>query len=102
MGGNARPMNQDNYNTAVLMNKKSEALAIVLSFLIPGVGEMYAGKVGKGVVILLLAIISAVLMIFIIGVFLYLIIWIYSMIDSYNLVKQYNIMLMQNNGQPPW
>ena len=93
---------QENLNTAVMMNQKSEALALILSLIIPGVGEMYAGKVGKGVIILLLAILSAALIMLLIGFIMYPIVWIYSMIDSYNLAKQYNAMLLQNNGQPPW
>ena len=84
------------------MNQKSEALALILSLIIPGVGEMYDGKIGKGVVILLLAIISSALMFVLIGFILYPIVWIYSMVDSYNLAKQYNTLLLQNNGEPPW
>jgi len=103
MNGGARPSSsQENLNTAVMMNQKSEALALILSLIIPGVGEMYAGKVGKGVLILLLAILSAALTIVLIGFIMYPIVWIYSMIDSYNLAKEYNALLLQNNGQPPW
>ena len=103
MNGGARPAgSQENLNTAVMMNQKSEALALILSFIIPGVGEMYAGKVGKGIIILLLAILSAALIMLLIGFILYPIVWIYSMIDSYNLAKRYNALLVQNNGEPPW
>ena len=103
MNGGVRPTgSQENLNTAVMMNQKSEALALILSLIIPRVGEMYDGKIGKGVVILLLAIVSSVLMFVLIGFILYPIVWIYSMIDSYNLAKQYNAQLLQNNGEPPW
>ena len=103
MNGGVRPTgSQENLNTAVMMNQKSEALALILSLIIPGVGEMYAGKVGKGVIILLLAILSAALIMLLIGFILYPIVWIYSMIDSYNLAKRYNALLVQNNGEPPW
>jgi len=103
MNGGARPASsQENLNTAVMMHQKSEALALILSFIIPGVGEMYAGKVGKGVIILLLAILSAALIMLLIGFIMYPIVWIYSMIDSYNLAKEYNALLIQNNGEPPW
>ena len=103
MKGGARPSgNQENLNTAMMMNQKSEVLALILSLIIPGVGEMYDGKIGKGVIILILAIISSALIFVLIGFILYPIVWIYSMIDSYNLAKQYNALLLQNNGEPPW
>lgn len=88
---------------AVTLHEKSAGLALFLSFLIPGIGEMYVGRVKRGVALLLLAILSAaVLSWIIVGLITYPIIWIYSMVDSYKLAKLYNSQLIENNGNPPW
>ena len=70
---------------------KSPVLALVLSALIPGVGQFYAGDIGKGIMFLILdsaawgltfTVIGAV-----IGVPALLIIWIWSMIAAYKACK---------------
>lgn len=97
---------QSNYyqnNPPILVDQKSEALAIVLSFLIAGVGQMYLGKVGRGVGILFGVIILAVMGIVTVGIgyILAIILVIWQIIDAYNLCKKYNHYLLQN-GTPPW
>ncbi|MGI0026612.1 MAG: hypothetical protein ACREAD_02075 [Nitrosopumilaceae archaeon] len=98
--------NQNNYyqnNPPITVDQKSEALAIVLSVLIAGVGQMYLGKIGRGVGILIGLIILAVIGIVTLGVgyILAIILFIWQIIDAYNLCKKYNRHLLQN-GQPPW
>ncbi len=63
--------------------KKSSGIAVVLSFLVPGLGQIYCGKIGLGIMFILFAVIFAALSIFLIGVPLYLILWVYSMYDAY-------------------
>lgn len=63
---------------------KSAGVALFLSFLLCGVGQMYCGKVGKGVLMLL----GSVLLWF---VFLGWIVWIWSMIDAYSTAKAMNL-----------
>ena len=59
--------------------RKSVGIATVLSFLIAGAGQMYLGKIGKGILLLL---------------FCWLIIpWLYSIYDAYNGAKEYNAQL---------
>lgn len=59
--------------------KKNVGIATALSILIPGVGQMYLGKVGRGILILL---------------FSWLIIpWIYGIYDAYQYAKNYNAQL---------
>ena len=74
-------------------HKKSEALAIILSFFIPGLGQIVMGETGKGVLMLILAIVGAVLTTACIGVLIYIPVWIWSIVDAYNLVKEYNLQL---------
>lgn len=97
---------QNNYyqnNPPISVDQKSEALAIVLSVLIAGVGQMYLGKVGRGVGILIGLIILAVIGIVTLGIgyILGIILFIWQIIDAYNLCRQYNRYLLQN-GRPPW
>ncbi|AAB99536.1 hypothetical protein MJ_1516 [Methanocaldococcus jannaschii DSM 2661] len=59
--------------------KKSVGIAVLLSFIIPGAGQMYLGRVGKGIILLLTC---------------WLIIpWIYSIYDAYKSAKDYNAQL---------
>ncbi|MGH9021451.1 MAG: hypothetical protein ACRDV0_10670 [Acidimicrobiales bacterium] len=95
--------NNNYYQNNPVLGTKSEALAIVLSVLILGVGQMYMGKVGRGIGILLGGIFLAVVGIFTAGVgyIVLLILFIWQIIDAYNLCKKYNAYLFQN-GRPPW
>jgi TM2 domain-containing membrane protein YozV len=63
---------------------KSPAVALLLSFLFAGVGQMYCGRVGKGVLML----IGCIALWF---VLLGWTIWIWSMIDAYNTAKTMNL-----------
>jgi TM2 domain-containing membrane protein YozV len=82
--------------------KKSEGLAAVLSFLIPGLGEMYVGRLGFGILLLVLDIVCAFLtLIFFVPIVGCLIIWVYSIYDSYKGAKDYNQTLV-STGNPPW
>ncbi len=74
--------------------QKSVGLAVVLSFLIPGLGQIYAGKTGRGL---------AFLVGFFIGLLFFLpgvIIWIFGMIDANNIAKRYNEFVL-TYGRPP-
>ena len=68
-----------------MVEEKSEGLAAVLSFLIPGIGQMYAGRTGRGVGFLLG---------FIVGIFALIIpgiiIWIWSIVDAMKCAREYN------------
>jgi TM2 domain-containing membrane protein YozV len=70
---------------------KSPGLAAVLSFLIPGLGQIYCGKIGKGILFLVLAIVSAVLIIiFLIGIPIYIIVWVINILDAHKTAKRIN------------
>lgn len=92
------------YNMAsIMVNKKSEALALILSLLIPGLGQIYNGQVSKGAMMIVAAIVCAVLifLFFPIGI-LYIVLWIYAMYDAFKDAKEYNQYLPSHNGNPPW
>ena len=61
----------------------SPVLAVILSFFIPGLGQLYTGQFLKAVILFVLAVIFGFLSTFYIGIPFYLIVWIYSMYDAY-------------------
>jgi TM2 domain-containing membrane protein YozV len=72
------------------MEKKNEGLAAILSFLFIGLGQIYNGEVGKGILMLIMGVFFAVLIFVLIGIPLYLILWVYGIYDAYNTAKQIN------------
>lgn len=68
--------------------EKSSFLALILSFFFPGVGIMYAGRVGLGIVIFLLSF-------FLIFIIIGLIPWIYGMYKGYVMCEENNRLWAQ-------
>lgn len=66
---------------------KSPGLAVLLSFLIPGVGQFYCGDSKKGGIMLAIYFVSWLLVGFGIGFIGILGVWLWSMIDAYNLAS---------------
>ena len=95
---------QTEYNMAsIMVNKKSEALSLILSLLIPGLGQIYNGQVKKGAIMIVAAVVcSFVMFLFFPLAFLYLVLWIYGMYDAFKDAKEYNQYLLSHNGNPPW
>jgi TM2 domain-containing membrane protein YozV len=67
---------------------KSAGVALLLSFLICGAGQMYCGRVGKGVLML----IGCIALWFIL---LGWTVWIWSMIDAYATAKDMNLRFLR-------
>ncbi len=64
-------------------------LAVVISFFLPGIGSVYAGKLQIGIAIFIVALIMAGLQ-FVIGWIanvLYFIVWAYGLYDAYTTAK---------------
>lgn len=81
--------------------RKNEALALVLSLLIPGVGQLYVGKIAQGIILLIayaVCVLTWWLLFTMLGA---VVIWIYSMADAYSCAKEYNRVLA-STGNPPW
>lgn len=66
---------------------KSPGVALLLSFLIPGVGQFYCGESKKGGIMLAVYLLSWLTAFIVIGWAGLLIVWIWSMIDAYNLAS---------------
>ena len=73
--------------------KKSVGIAVLLSLVIPGAGQIYLGKVKRGIILFILAFISAILCGILIGFLLLPIVYIYSIYDAYKSAKDYNAKL---------
>lgn len=102
------------------MPLKDTALALILSLIIPGIGQVYCGKVARGITILIVSILLvpilylgyAILfvetesdMVLLTGLLVACVVslafWIWNIVDAYNTAKEYNTYLT-NNGNPPW
>jgi TM2 domain-containing membrane protein YozV len=69
---------------------KNAGIAILISFFIPGVGSLYAGKTSTGVIILVGYIVSWVLTLVIIGFVGIFGFWVWGMIDAYQAAQAWN------------
>ena len=78
------PQVVNNPTNAVVNSDKSPGLAALLSFFIVGLGQVYIGLTKKGILLFIGALISGVLMLFIIGWITWLIVWGYAIYDAYN------------------
>lgn len=86
------PSNNANLAAALLLDSeaanKSPGVALVLSLIICGAGQMYNGQVGKGIAMLLGCIFLWIIL-------LGWIIWIWSMVDAYQVAKRMNLKYQQ-------
>ncbi len=96
---------------AVMMERKSEGIALILSLIITGAGHMYAGKIVDGVVLLALQVALSLGMfvvfltmddpfaVVIVGILCIatFVVWIYAIIDSNKEVKRYNQQLLSDS-----
>ena len=80
--------------------RKNEALSVILTIILAGIGHLYLGKIKRGLVFLVITIIVG----WIIGavlLFIPTIIWyLYAIYDCYNLTKQYNEALFSLRRPP--
>ena len=65
--------------------EKNPLLAAFLSFLIPGLGEIYVGKVMMGILLIIISFIlsTAAIVLTLLAAILYIIVWLYAIYDSY-------------------
>ena len=73
----------------MLGNVPNPMLAVVISFFLPGIGSIYAGKTMMGIVIFVVALIlfASVYFLGAIAYILYIIVWLYGMYDAYTAAK---------------
>lgn len=68
---------------------RNPILAAFLSFLLPGLGQIYAGKLAWGIMLIILAFIisSTAIYLTVFAAILYVILWLYAIYDAYTTVK---------------
>ena len=66
----------------VASSEKNIILAIILSVILPGLGQIYLGLDRKGAIFLIAYVVSAILILFLIGFLLCTVIWIWALIDT--------------------
>jgi len=71
-------------------SEKSPSLAAILSFLFVGLGQIYCGRIKRGLAFIGLYLLSFFLLIFLIGIILLPIVYIYNIYDAYELAKKIN------------
>lgn len=74
----------------VVVNQKNPGIAAVLSFFWSGLGQIYNGEIGKGILLLILFVVSAMLIWVVIGFITTPILWVYGMIDAYKTAEKIN------------
>ena len=72
---------------AARTEKKSEGIAAVCSFLFVGLGQIYNGQIGKGIMFI---IIGVILIFSLILAILYPIFWVYNIYDAYRTAQRIN------------
>jgi TM2 domain-containing membrane protein YozV len=70
---------------------KNSGLAAVLSFLVPGLGQVYNGHIGKGISFFIGYGIAWATAIIVIGFILAPAVWIWSMVDAYKSAEKINM-----------
>ena len=86
----APPPPPTNSMPTVLAERKSEGLAAVLSFLFVGLGQIYNGQIGKGILFIIVGVVAVLSMLILIGFLLYPLFWIYNIYDAYSTAKGIN------------
>jgi TM2 domain-containing membrane protein YozV len=82
----------------VIQQPKNPTLAAILSFLIPGLGQIYNGEVGKGILIIVVHIVNAILAMIIIGFFTGLAVLVWAIYDAYKVAERINLQYVQQYG----
>ena len=69
---------------------KNAALAALLSFFFTGLGQIYNGQIGKGILLAALQVVSVILCAFLVGLVTTPLLWIYGIYDAYKTAGELN------------
>ena len=69
---------------------KNAGLAAILSFFYAGLGQIYNGQIGKGILFIVIQSINVFLIFAGIGLITYPIVWIWGMIDAHKTAEKIN------------
>ena len=74
----------------IMQPKKNPGLAAVASFFFSGLGQIYNGEILKGVLLMVIQVINALLMFVLIGFVTYPLVWVYGIWDAYKSAEKFN------------
>jgi TM2 domain-containing membrane protein YozV len=74
---------------------KNEGLAAILSLIFVGLGQIYNGQIGKGILFIIIGAIFVILFSILIGFLLYFVFWVFNIYDAYNTAKKINAGLIK-------
>lgn len=99
------------YPTYKMPGEKEPILSLILSVILPGLGQMYNGRMEKGLLFLVAAVaigfLGIVLSIITFGLVwlifgpAYVVLWIFNIYDAYTEAERYN-QVLRSTGRPPW
>lgn len=78
---NKTQIRRPSHDAVVSVEEKNIIVSIILSAIIPGLGHFYLGLSRKGAIFLLAYVVSAILILLLIGFILVLVIWIWALVD---------------------
>lgn len=81
-GCDLKPKDTSRAKSLNVNQNKNMLLAVILSVLLPGLGQIYLGLDHKGAIFLIAYVVSAILILLIIGFLLCFVIWIWALIDT--------------------
>ena len=81
--------------TNPLIQMKNPGIAAIASFFFAGLGQIYNGEIGKGLLLIIVQTVNVFLMFVIIGFFTYPIVWIYGIYDAYTTAEKINVEIIR-------
>ncbi len=78
--------------------QKNPGVAAVLSFFFMGLGQIYNGQIGKGLIFMILYAISVALMLVFVGFVTTPILWIWGILDANKSAKKINEEMTTKSG----
>ena len=72
------------------VENKNPLFALILSFIFPGLGQIYNGQNHKGILLIVSYIVSFILWVILIGMILTLLVWLYGLYDAYTTAEHIN------------
>lgn len=83
-------MNATTGQMQFMEQRKTPAVAILLSFIVSGAGQIYNGEVGKGIGMIVAYIICWAASALVLPIFILIALWIWGMVDANTKAKEFN------------
>ena len=78
-----------------LCQMKNPGIAAIASFFFAGLGQIYNGEIGKGLLLIIVQTVNVFLIFLFIGFFTYPIVWIYGIYDAYTTAEKINVEMIR-------